>query len=341
MKLHTPFLDTLRIASFVAVCGYHVAYRYCTNAIGSLDWFWGISFESLFLWCVPTFVMISGAIFLNPQKDIQTATIYKKNIFRIITALLFWSFIYTLWAVDGGPWDYLNHFIKGHSHLWFLYMIIGLYAITPFLRKIIHDSTLAIYFVGLAFFASFLLPWLFFSFFPHILHIPFYIDSPKIAQNTHLTFTAGYTLYFVMGYLISSQGISNKIRKFLYALGIISFCFILYATFTQSLFRITLFKGFFNFLSIPALFQSLAIFTFFRYNLNFSNKFISVLSQSTFGAYLIHALFLECFDKYLNWTSVSQTSLATIPIMTLIIATMSYTSSLLLRKNSILKRFFT
>ena len=99
---------------------------------------------------IPLFIMISGAFFLDPGKNISTESMFKKYIPKAIWVFFCWSFFYALLEqsffsgvkAQGpiGAWHLLDmerllkSVLLGHSHLWYMYTLIGLYLITPLLR---------------------------------------------------------------------------------------------------------------------------------------------------------------------------------------------------------------
>ena len=94
-------------------------------------------------YAVPLFVLISGALFFNPSKSINYSKLIHKNIKRIVLALLFFGFPMCLMEVfftddlrlEGVLRASLN-FITGRcwNHMFYLYMLIGLYLLTPVLK---------------------------------------------------------------------------------------------------------------------------------------------------------------------------------------------------------------
>ena len=59
------------------------------------------------------FLMLSGALMLDPGKPFQIRTLYRKNILRILTAFLFWSALYALGTyfanrTGAGRWSLLS-----------------------------------------------------------------------------------------------------------------------------------------------------------------------------------------------------------------------------------------
>lgn len=96
---------------------------------------------------VPIFLMISGALFLTPQKEISLGKMLKHYVRRILLALLLFGTVFAvmelvmtersfspamvgrgfLMTLSGNTW----------AHMWYLYELIGLYLITPLLKVFI------------------------------------------------------------------------------------------------------------------------------------------------------------------------------------------------------------
>ncbi len=93
---------------------------------------------------VPIFLMISGALLCNQKRNISLKKLYGRMIPRILLPLIFWGYIFSLME----QWFSLRtftgsmlltallHVLNGDSwtHLWYLYMLIGLYLLLPILR---------------------------------------------------------------------------------------------------------------------------------------------------------------------------------------------------------------
>lgn len=126
--------DFLRVVMTFAVIITHInaqdwgsarnTYRIVFNVYHALGWI-----------AVPVFCMISGALFLS--RDIPIKKLYSKYIFRIFTAFMFWSSVYALrfYLKEGNSAKAFELFISGNYHLWFLFMIAGLYMIVPFIEE--------------------------------------------------------------------------------------------------------------------------------------------------------------------------------------------------------------
>ena len=113
--------DYMRVAAAFMVMIVHVAAQswYKTD-IHSFEWI-VMNFYHCFIVRVdvPLFVMISGSLFLS--KDVPLKKIFSKYILRIITAFLFWSFIYAVYSYSRTKNfnKSVDEFIRGHYHMWF------------------------------------------------------------------------------------------------------------------------------------------------------------------------------------------------------------------------------
>jgi len=116
---------------------------------GSRSWWGAVAVDIGFIWVVPVFVMISGALILEPRQYARgTSDFYRRRLLRLAPALVFWSLFYFLvvrtW-MSGAPitWDSIAGFLldgRPYTHLYFLWLIIGLYAVAPVLSAFLRDG---------------------------------------------------------------------------------------------------------------------------------------------------------------------------------------------------------
>ena len=92
-------LELIRVYGCIAVIVFHVAASSLTPPIGTKAWWTRIFFIVATKWCVPIFIMLSGALLLNPAKQDPLADFFYKRIRRIGIPILFWSVFYTLWEL--------------------------------------------------------------------------------------------------------------------------------------------------------------------------------------------------------------------------------------------------
>jgi surface polysaccharide O-acyltransferase-like enzyme len=149
MNRHDIRFDTLRVISTYAVVWLHVSAPVVTNChpIGTGVWWIGNAADAFSRWCVPIFVMMSGALLLSQSSESDPLGFYRRRAVKLLVPLLFWSLFYIGWtSYQEGQVDVYRaakSVIAGYPyyHLWYLYMIIGLYAMTPFLSQLASGSS--------------------------------------------------------------------------------------------------------------------------------------------------------------------------------------------------------
>ena len=204
------FFDWLRIIATLAVVVIHCCSKESLE-VASYEWNTVHFYNCLSQWAVPAFVMISGALFLG--REITLSKLFKKSIFRIGTAFLFWSVLYACWRFfvtheKNSIREMVLSIIKGHYHMWFLFLIVGLYLVVPLLNKIVENQKLAVYFVVLAFLFAFL--------FPQIINVVgLKFEGPASILNEFISkfrveMVLGYAGYFVLGYLLAQVRINKR-----------------------------------------------------------------------------------------------------------------------------------
>ncbi len=146
-----PSIDRLRVAACVAVVLIHVT-------LGSLEtvtpfspvWWIGHWICLVNQWAVPVFVMISGALLLNPDHAAadSPSVFFRKRLRRMGWPLLVWTAFYFVIrkTLDHEPVTaryILNHLLQADPpyHTYFLFVIAGLYLVTPMLRVLVQTMS--------------------------------------------------------------------------------------------------------------------------------------------------------------------------------------------------------
>ena len=289
-------------------------------------------------WAVPAFVMMSGALFLSPSKDIPAKKIYTKYIFRIFTAFVFWSLVYACRAYvkNGDALKAFAQFLTGYYHMWFLWMIAGLYAVVPFMRKIAESGTLTKYFLVMSFVFAFVLPET-----DEIISLfseEYGKFAGKLAGMPMLEFVGGFTGYFLLGYFLSTAKISRRAERVIYAAGVVSVIVCVILSSAVSLAQDSPSSIFYGNLTVTTLCEAVAVFVFFREKLNFPVRFIRQLSQYSFGAYLVHAAVINLLGK-MGLHSLTFCPVISIPVIAAIVFVISFTISAILNHIPVLKKY--
>lgn len=145
------FLDVLRVLATCAVVLMHVL----TGATDVTDASIVPEYRSLLLsvmdlvtWCVPIFLLISGYLFLNPERTLTYPVMIKNYCRRIALAILLFGVPYAASELVVAERTFrirmipeaLKMTLMGHtwSHMWYLYLIFFLYLVTPLLKKVLR-----------------------------------------------------------------------------------------------------------------------------------------------------------------------------------------------------------
>lgn len=284
--------DTLRTLAILLVIVLHVSAPYVVEGMGTkrfdTDFWIGNIIDSFSRVCVPLFIMISGR-FLILNSD-SYKVFYRKRIIRIIPSLIFWCTFYLLYSsileLRAGKsislYYYFDLLFTGRPfyHLWFIFMLIGLYMITPLFNNIIKklkEKTL----YSLSFFL------VIFGFFLDIYDI-IYQNKPFF-----LFWFVNYIGYFLFGYMlgVNSRYISNFLLIGIYIIASLFNSFLVYYSANEYSFLY-----FHSFLSPIVIISSLVIYLLFC-QLTIPENILSKASHLVFGVYLIHAVILDVFER--------------------------------------------
>ena len=292
------YFDLLRtFAIFFVIVIHCVAPLFTSLAIDSKSWLVSNIFESISRWAVPVFIMISGALLLGKERGFKL--FFKKNILKIVIILVFWNLVYAIvnQIVSGFSFASLfADFIGGHYHLWFLYMLIGLYLITPFLKLFINDDKRLKLFLIISFVFGIMLPQ--FSDVLSLLPSGWNTVGQSLKHALEITGFGnliGYSFYYVLGYFLHHKAFSSKSRKIVYSVGLIGFAITFFATWGFSLLCNHPVVAFLKDLTINNVLLSVTIFIYAKYHTRkdvVTSSLIRV-SKYSLGIYVMHALVLE------------------------------------------------
>jgi surface polysaccharide O-acyltransferase-like enzyme len=292
-------------------------------------------------WCVPVFVMISGALFLKSFNSLKK--LYFKNILRIVVALVFWSVVYAIVNNKGINLSisFFGEIADGFGHCWFLFMILGLYIVVPILKRIVDSQMITKYFLALSFLFTFLIPRLL------ILYTALFgREASIISKNMnelYLYLPLGYTGYYVLGYYLQYYKVSKKVEVSIYMLALLTVffnSFFVCYNFGNNIIRRSFPLGY---LTPIVLIQSVAIFLFFKNNIHIQSpslkRLLSKLSRYTFGVYLVHIIIMNLLFDDLGITNLFGYSILSMIMVSIITFLLSLFISGLINKIPILNRY--
>jgi surface polysaccharide O-acyltransferase-like enzyme len=300
----TQYLNALRVLAITGVIMGHVfmtTYSYFAPVLADNTVYFILVLRNIWYWCIPIFVMISGVLFLDPDKKISIGKLFEKYILRLVLALL----------IFGVPYAFAEQLVAFHyhfsirqigtaflmviqgttdNHLWYLYFIIGLYLVIPMIKVFTDnvDRKMLEYTLIMLFVFTSILPFI-----KNVLHfnIGFYIPVNSV-----------YVFYFLIGHYIHKYNIKINV-KLLMAVIIL---YLIYAALMPLNNNLVLSRYSGRLLSLEqdspvVALISLALFCLLHQS-NKANRFIDFLSPLCFGIYLIHPLFLFSLYLFLHVT---------------------------------------
>jgi surface polysaccharide O-acyltransferase-like enzyme len=333
------WVDKARIFAVFAVIVLHVSAIVVVGIKDFYDpqWWFGNIYDSMVRWCVPVFVMISGALLLSETKTESISIFYQKRILRLLTPTLFWSLFFTIWTylqglIQKNPPSILflvqNLLLgKPYYHIWFLYMIAGLYLVTPFLRIFVRQAmTNEIISLAIALFWIAAINALY----------------RGLVANDNILFTNWFLMYlpyFIVGHLITKikLNISTKFIVFFFTGCVISTalgCFFL------SIF-VDLSKGlyFYDYLSITVIPMSLSVMLLFQKMNNpiINSHLTKEIANLSLGIYLVHPIVIESLN-YCGISVLKFNSLISIPAVSCLVFVISAMITWFISKNTYLSK---
>lgn len=149
---YRPWVAWARLVAITGIVTIHVCGHLVLEwrQVDATLWHFGNLMESATRFGVPVFVLLSGALLLDPART-RTESVswfYRRRAARIAVPLVVWTVFY-LWfdawtrGVEVTPYTFFQGFLWGrpYYHLYFLYIVAGLYLITPFLRVFVAHAS--------------------------------------------------------------------------------------------------------------------------------------------------------------------------------------------------------
>jgi surface polysaccharide O-acyltransferase-like enzyme len=254
---------------------------------------------------------------------------------------VFWGAAYFAWrAFVNGETLTVNAVVQGilqgpYFHFWFLYMIIGLYLITPLLRLFVDHAELRVlkYVIGLWFVGVAINP---------LIGL---VAGYKIDANVFVI--AGWVGYFLLGFYLQKVRVRSV---FLYVVMVLGFIWTMFGTWV-----VTYYVGgessyfFYDFLAASVILTSAALFQlllsvspdFFTNRFPLGAKLVSLISQYTLPVYLLHVMVLESLEKGYFGFRLSATTLnpfVEIPLITVITLFICVSVVFLLKRIPLVKK---
>jgi surface polysaccharide O-acyltransferase-like enzyme len=133
------WVDWMRVAACFMVILVHSTEPFYLGGDGAQiltlsDAYWASFFDSFVRSCVPLFI-VASIYLLFPLQQQSANEFFKRRAVRVLVPFLVWTLVYAL--VWGEPVqnfrDLIFNFCYACGHLWFVYMLVGVYMLMPLL----------------------------------------------------------------------------------------------------------------------------------------------------------------------------------------------------------------
>ena len=270
-------IDIIRIFAFVFIVFLHTLNR----QFGVDVWMGGYAIISI---GVNLFIMISGYLLLD--KTEEAIVFFKKRILNILPLFLVFNIIYIYFGKIP-----IIPVLKGKtisaSHFWYIYMILGLYLLTPWLQKVLkYGEKETLFVVFLWFLCNILNPYL--QYF-NLAEIPF--------SNFPLT---GFIGYYILGYFVKKYDNKVKRTSFILIIVIYALGFLISFFSTKYVLAVTgkRVSDFFDKNSLGTFIMTISFFVFWcKFNFSKRDRIIKIVAESTYFAFLVHLIVLHFIIK--------------------------------------------
>lgn len=309
------WIDNLRAVCAIGIVLLHVAAKMSRNydKVSENDWLISNFYINLARFGVPIFIMMTGLLSLGKQYTFKHFT---KKFSRVLVPFLFWSFIYIIFKIL--ILHFKNHIILNFNfvieysylelvtgvayHMWYIYMLLRIYLLLPLINQWIMVSNQKQQLCFMI--VCFLVLFIFCKFFD------------TIYLSNYIMRYAEFLGYLVLGYYLVRRKYKYNIKYYIISCIIIFLLSYLYICFDS--YTATINSGVYTEQFKPwDLFQALSVFLLFYLVpiFNKKNKILSLISEYSYGIYLIHVLIIGLFDN-IGLDALSFNPLFSIPIIT-------------------------
>lgn len=338
------WIDWIKFFAIFGVIGIHVSSSLLNpDYLFTISWYQAVVSASIFRYAIVLFIMASGFLLLRKQQSIE---VIPSRIKRILLPFLFWLLIYAIIKVFvkgtlGTNWNiidlirYLFNAIINPMEIsvqfWYVYMILGLYLLSPILSRWIENAPI----IEVEYI---LLIWV-------ILSLLTFLGGRFLLLD-YLRYFTGAIGYFILGHYLDVKDHPFLRKKsfgiILFIIGslitIVGTIVLSLLTNTQSLFFIKL-----GDITPGACLQGVGLFILLK-NINFDsinpiiNNLVIKISKGSYGIYLVNILIINLLNK-INFVNMEYFTLLKIFLIIVVVLIVSEIIIDLMSRNNYLKIF--
>lgn len=146
-------IDLVKALAICAVLCIHCsANHFANHPVGSLRWLATDFFGSVSRWAVPAFLLCSGALMNDPDRDVSIKKLFSRYLLRLAVALGAWAVFYELlrlfFSRGSAPVGQLllqagKNLLYGNTyyHLYYFYFVFALYLALPLTRLVVRCAS--------------------------------------------------------------------------------------------------------------------------------------------------------------------------------------------------------
>lgn len=291
------YISNLRVLATFSVILLHTAADFVLR-FGEMPlnvWHVANLWDAITRFCVPVFVMISGAVLLGRDEDL--GAFMRKRLNRIIIPFLFWSIVYVVYYNYSWLFRYsilstakltIIEVFKGAAvHLWYLFMIIGIYLFIPIIRK----WTIVFKENEIRFFLVMWMVTVLVSFF-----------NVELLKKFNLIYFSSFLGYLILGYYLDKIALVN-IRLWLWvsvALIVVGFLATFIFTYHASLTGNEFVSKYYGYLTPNVILTAIGVFLLFRLRFTKTSNIVLSMDKHSFGIYFIHIIVLTTLKQLVD-----------------------------------------
>ena len=304
------YLSRIRVVASLAIVVLHTFTMYGMadkEIISETEYYVTKLVPWLMMWAVPCFIMVSGVLLLDEKRTITIPRLLFRYVLRMLIVLLLFTALYYFmdaWMNNEAPdWSGISTIFKkfaedgSWAHLWYLYLLVGLYLLLPAYRAIAKNAGRdTLIYLGV-------ICLIFLSLVPTLERMTdfktgFYICTSSI-----------FPVYFFMGHMIHKGQLKLGILAgiILTVIGFLAIVILSNMDFGEKQASMEKLLG--NYAFLPVVVLSVGAFVLLKGTGGSLNpkmaKVWTFLDRYSFGIYLTHLIFLRFLIKVVKWNPFS------------------------------------